>query len=121
MSRPTKEKRVNFTSTSLPEEGFNLPLPMNVEGVDSEGNNFNEETTLSYISHYGSSFWLSCSVPLGKELRLSINLPTKLSRDKPLQLIIRGEVIFIEKPKDASDRNRISLKFKNKYIISEKQ
>lgn len=121
MNNRAKNKIMNFSNSSFQEEGFNLPLPMNVEGIDSDGNEFKEDTTLSYISNYGSSFWLNHSVPLGNELRLSINLPPKLTEDKPLQLIIRGDVIFIEKPKDTSSKNRISVKFKNKYIISEKK
>ncbi len=40
------------------EKGFNLSLPTRVEGHDTEGNFFDEKTSLSYISHQGSSFWL---------------------------------------------------------------
>lgn len=103
----------------LIEDGFNLPLSTKVEGISAFGKNFEEKTVLSYISHHGSSFWLKNHVALGSELRLSVELPPKLSQDKNLKLIIRGKVIFVESPKNNHDGQRVSLKFENKYIISE--
>jgi len=103
----------------LIEDGFNLPLSTKVEGVTPSGKSFEENTVLSYISHHGSSFWLKNHVVLGSEMRLSIGLPPKLSEDKSLKLIIRGKVIFIESPKNSEGGQRVSLKFENKYIISD--
>jgi hypothetical protein len=99
------------------EEGFNLPLSMTVEGLDIAGNHFLETSQLSYISHNGSSFWLRTVVKEGSDLKLSINLPSSLSRDSSLKLIIRGKIVFIETPKSEDNKQRISLKFENKYII----
>ncbi len=50
-----EEKSIEQT---VKEIGFNLSLPAQVEGQDMEGNFFNEKTSLSYISHQGSSFWI---------------------------------------------------------------
>ncbi len=99
------------------EKGFKLPLPTLVEGKDLEGKQFAEETTLSYISHQGSSFWLKSRVAIGSQLKLSIDLPPKLSEDKRLKLIIRGRVAFIEITNSRDLRQRVSLKFENKYVI----
>lgn len=116
MNRKIPEE--NFRSIGFnQEEGFNLPLRMMVEGNDIAGNHFLENTQLTYISHHGSSFWLQTKVKEGADLKLSIDLPARLSQDTDLKLIIRGKIVFIEAPKSDSNRQRISLKFENKYII----
>lgn len=97
--------------------GFNLPLPTVVEGKDASGKPFREQTVLSYISHYGSSFWLITPVSLDQELKLIINLPPKLAPDKNLNLIIKGKTVFIEASKGKNQQQRVSLKFQSKYII----
>ncbi len=110
----TKKRKNN---TSINEAGFNLPLPTLVEGIDASGNKFQEKTVLSYISNSGSSFWLKTEVSSGIELRLTVDLPSKLSNDKELKLVIKGEVIFLESPKKENSKLRVSLKFNSKYII----
>ena len=108
----------NFRSIGFnQEEGFNIPLPMIVEGLDIAGNHFTENSQLNYISHHGSSFWLQTPVMEGADLKLTIDLPMNLSQEKDLKLIIRGKIVFIEAPKAEELRQRISLKFENKYII----
>lgn len=99
------------------EQGFSIPLQTLIEGEDTFGNEFYEKTVLNYISHSGSSFWMANSVPVGRELKLIIDLPPKLSEEKNLKLIIKGRVVFVEAPKDQDPRHRVSLKFENKYII----
>jgi hypothetical protein len=99
--------------------GFNLPLKTQIQGKDSSGQEFNEKTTLSYISHNGSSFWMANPVSEGSELKLVIDLPPKLSDEKNLKLIIKGRVVFVEASKDEELRHRVSLKFDNKYIIKD--
>jgi len=99
------------------ERGFNLPLRTRVEGQDEEGNQFNENTSISYISHYGASFWLNTPTALDRELRLVIDLPPKLAEDKNLKLIIKGRVLFLESAPDQNPKQRVTLKFESKYII----
>jgi hypothetical protein len=99
------------------EKGFNLSLPTRVEGQDMEGNSFNEKTSLSYISHQGSSFWLRTPISIGHDLKLIVDLPPKLSQDQNLKLIIKGKVIFVEAATDQIPKQRVSIKFENKYII----
>ena len=101
------------------EKGFKLPLPCFVEGTDSSGEKFRETTTLSFISYQGSSFWLAHSVSIGSELKLIIDLPSNLSEDKNLKLIIKGEVAFVEAFNGKDNKERVSLHFDNKYIIKE--
>lgn len=99
------------------EKGFELPLNTIVEGTDGFGNSFQENTVLSYISHQGSSFWLTTPVTIGSDLRLEIDLPEKLSPDKDLKMLIKGKVIFVETSKEDSNKQRITLQFENKYLI----
>ncbi len=100
-------------------KGFKLPLPALVEGKDLKGQSFQEKTTLSYISYQGSSFWLMNSVSVGSELRLIIDLPSNLSEERNLQLIIKGRVAFVEATNGKDAKERISLQFDSKYIIKE--
>lgn len=125
-SRHNKEKEASMVKKSSiedlnnlkkKEKGFNLPLYTLVEGTDVFGKGFNEKTTLSYISHNGSSFWLENSVPVGSELKIIIDLPPNLTKEKALKLIIKGKVVFIEALKDQNSRHRVSIRFENKYII----
>lgn len=115
----TRQKKERLLDTTLQENGFDMPLPTLVQGHDVSGGPFTEKTILSYISQTGSSFWLTTEVGMGSELRLTVDLPTSLADDKDLKLIIKGQVIFIEAPKNQNGRHRVSLKFENKYIIDE--
>jgi hypothetical protein len=101
------------------EYGFSIPLNTQIQGKDIKGEEFNEKTVLTYISHNGSSFWMANSVAEGSELKLIIDLPPKLSDEKNLKLIIKGKVVFVEAPKNEELRHRVSLKFANKYIIKD--
>ena len=105
--------------TTFQEEGFDMPLPTVVEGITASGDSFTEKTVLSYISQNGSSFWLTAELKMGGHLKLTIDLPSSLSEDKELKLIIKGTVIFLEAPKNQNGRHRVSLKFESKYIIDE--
>lgn len=115
MSRKVpKNDTVEFRSL---EKGFNLPLKMEIEGRDGFGRTFQEKSVLSYISHQGSSFWMMTPVTIGSELRLAIDLPDNLSDGGELKLIIRGKVVFVEADPDIPTRQRVSLRFENRYII----
>ncbi len=107
----------DFFEQTVKEKGFNLSLPTRVEGHDMDGNFFNEKTSLSYISHHGSSFWLRTPVSIGLDLKLTVDLPPKLAQDQNLKLIIRGNIIFVEAATDQIPKQRVSIKFENKYII----
>ena len=115
MTERIREDAIN--NMSLDNRGFNCPLSMIVEGNNENGFPFNEKTILSYISHHGSSFEMNTAVILGEPLKLTVDLPPKLSEEEDLKLIIRGRVVFIEQPDDPEAPKRISVKFDNKYII----
>lgn len=112
-----KISKSESTSFNPPEKGFKLPLKTIIEGKDGTGNSFTEKTVLAYISHNGSSFWMKTPVLIGSALRLTIDLPKNLSDDEDLKMVIKGKVVFVESSKDNSAKQRVSIKFENKYII----
>lgn len=107
----------NLSPNKQFEKGFELPLPALIEGKNRYGKCFREKTILSFISHQGASFWLTNSVALGSELKLSIDLPPNLSEGKNLKLKIKGKVAFIEATNGKKFRQRVSLRFENSYAI----
>lgn len=114
-----KSTAFDFRQLGYGEHGFSIPLNTQIQGKDTQGKDFDEKTVLTYISHNGSSFWMANSVAEGNELKLIIDLPSKLSDKKNLKLIIKGRVVFVEAPKNEDPRHRVSLKFENKYIIDD--
>ena len=118
MSRNTNRKIRAKNILGL-EKGFQLPLSTIVEGQDKSGKTFKEKTIPSYISQNGASFWLNHPVFLECPLKLISDLPPKLSQNKNLKLITRGQVIFIEAVNGKKTKQRVTMKFKNQYIIKE--
>ena len=99
------------------EKGFKLSLPMIVEGPDTVGSYFREETVLSRMSHIGALFPLSNPVSLGSRLKLAVSLPPKLSQGRDLKLIIKGTIALVEPFSGGEDRRQVSLRLENRYII----
>ncbi|MEW5901177.1 MAG: PilZ domain-containing protein, partial [Acidobacteriota bacterium] len=90
-----------------------------VEGRDASGKIFQENTVLFYISHHGASFNLHNPIILGAKLKLIIDLPPSLSEDKSLKLVINGKVALVEANQSHPAKQRVSLRFENKYFIKE--
>jgi len=99
------------------DQVFNLPFPTVVEGHDAIGRSFQEKTVLFYISHHGASFNLANAIALGSKLKLIIDLPPSLSDDQNLKLVINGKVVLVEANGSQYSRQRVSLRFENKYFI----
>ena len=110
------------TAQSRPggERGFNLALPMIVQGRDLSGRDFEEESVLDYMSHSQASFVLKNSVSRGSQLRLVVDLPPKLSEDQDLKLIIRGQVAILDRCHEGDASRRVSLTLESRYVIKPK-
>lgn len=102
------------------ERGFNLALPMIVQGRDLSGRDFEEDTVLDYMSHSQASFVLKSAVSRGAQLRLVVDLPPKLSEDQDLKLIIRGRVALLERRQEEDASRKVSLALESKYVIKPK-
>jgi len=103
--------------TDRKDQIFNLPLTTLVEGRNAAGKAFQEKTVLFYISHHGASFNLFNSIALGSKLKLIIDLPSALADDKDLKLVINGKVALVEANHSHPSKQRVSLRFENKYFI----
>lgn len=113
-----KSRKENSSKTqALDTKIFNLPLSIVVEGEDEHGHKFKEISALSYIGHQGSSFWIKTPILLGTELKLTIDLPPKLSEGKDLKLIIKGKVVAVDRKNNDGSQLRITIRFGTKYII----
>jgi hypothetical protein len=99
------------------ERGFEIPLPMTVEGTDARGRKFCEETVLSYMSHKGASFPLRALIAAGARLRLAISLPPRLAEDKALKMIIHGQAILVESAPEPGEPPRVSIRLESRYLI----
>jgi hypothetical protein len=99
------------------DSAFAFALPTVVEGLDSRGREFTEDTVLLQINHQGSSFHLKNPVAVGTRLRLVVDLPEKLSENKALKLMIKGRVVRIESLREGGTGQKITIKFDSKYVI----
>ena len=99
------------------ERGFRLNLPAKVLGRDASGREFEEETTVDFMSQAGASFELKTTVIQGGELKLLMSLPPKLSEDKELKLAIRGRIAYMERRQAQSGSTKIFLKLESRYVI----
>lgn len=106
----------DITSHMKRDQGFKLPLPTLVKGINALGKSFEERTEISYISHKGGSFWLKNPILFGSSLELNIDLPSKLGGEK-LKLFLKGKVVFIEAMNYQEFCQRVSLKFDNYFKI----
>jgi len=97
--------------------GFNMPLPMRVSGIDSQGKEFQESSVLSHISSEEASFFLKTRVDRQSLLKLVILLPPKLADGQQLKLVLKGKVISAEPVSGREDNKRIVLKLDSRYFI----
>jgi hypothetical protein len=99
------------------QRGFKLSLPLTVEGPDTDGGLFREETTLSYMSHVGALFPLRTPVAPGSRLKLAVALPPKLGEGKNLKLVIKGTIVFTEPGNEDGAPSQVSLRLESRYIV----
>lgn len=103
------------------ERGFKLSLPMTVEGPDPDGNFFQEETTLSYMSHQGALFPLRSSVALGSRLKLVVALPPKLGEGRVLKLVVKGTIVDVDAAVGDSGPPQVALRLESRYVIQSEE
>lgn len=100
-----------------PERGFKLSLPMTVEGPDSDGTFFREETLLSTMSHQGALFPLRSAVALGSRLKLVVALPPKLGEGRDLKLVVKGTIVDVEPGAGDGGAPQVAMRLESRYII----
>jgi len=99
------------------QRGFKLSLPLTVEGPDSSGALFREETILTYMSHVGALFPLKTPVSPGSRLKLAVALPPKLDEGRNLKLVIKGTIAFTEPGDEDGAPAQVSMRLESRYIV----
>ncbi|MBE0460876.1 MAG: PilZ domain-containing protein [Candidatus Aminicenantes bacterium] len=129
-SASKKTQTEKKTKTSIPntnasinrrrEWRFELPLTTEVQGKDTIGKTFKEETTLENISSQGAYFCLDSGVTVGSKLNLMIDLPTGLTEGKKVKLCLGGLTVRLEKPNKKGKQQGVAIRFKKEFkFISE--
>jgi hypothetical protein len=98
-------------------QAFTFPLSTLVAGINAKGQEFTEDTVLSFISHRGSSFYLKNSLDVGARLKLIIDLPEKLAEDKKLKLVLKGKVVMVDPLRERPAGQKVAVEFDAKYLI----
>lgn len=96
---------------------FSLTLPMTVSGLDTRGQEFQENSVLSTISSEQASFLLRTRVERKTVLKLVISLPPKLADGQPLALVIKGRVRNSEQVPGEPELRRVVLELDSRYFI----
>jgi hypothetical protein len=112
--RSTSQDKVRSGENS---PGFNMPLPMRVSGIDTQGKEFQESSVLAHISSEEASFFLKTKVDRQSLLKLVIPLPPKLADGQQLKLVLKGKVVSVESVSGNEDNKRILLKLDSRYFI----
>lgn len=78
------------------ERHFELSLPVLVSGTNAKGEDFEERTKIASISAQEASFWLKNKVTIGTNVNLSLDVPKTLVLESQLNLLLSGEVKYIQ-------------------------
>jgi hypothetical protein len=119
--KPDMLRRISTDTTPArrhaEQRGFKLSLPLTVEGPDSSGALFREETILTYMSHVGALFPLKTPVSPGSRLKLAVALPPKLDEGRNLKLVIKGTIAFTEPGDEDGAPAQVSIRLESRYIV----
>jgi hypothetical protein len=119
--KPDMLRRISTDTTPArrhaEQRGFKLSLPLTVEGPDSSGALFREETILTYMSHVGALFPLKTPVSPGSRLKLAVALPPKLDEGRNLKLVIKGTIAFTEPGDEDGAPAQVSMRLESRYIV----
>ena len=78
------------------ERHFELSLPAIIKGANAKGEDFQEKTKIASISAQEASFWLKSKVTTGTKVKLSLDVPKTLVLESHLNLLISGEVKYVQ-------------------------
>jgi c-di-GMP-binding flagellar brake protein YcgR len=90
---------------------FDLPLKTRVEGTLPQGKKFKEDSKIENISSGGAFFCLDSGVVIGSKLHLVIDVPSKITRGKKVQLRVGGITVRLEKPDRKGKKQGVAVRF----------
>ncbi|HEK85941.1 MAG: PilZ domain-containing protein [Candidatus Saccharicenans sp.] len=100
---------------------FEMPLSLKVSGTNLEGREFEEASTLSYISSEEASFLLETDVEPSSLLKLIIPLPDSLAEGQPLSLVLKGKVISMEPIMNKKNTKKVRIRLDSRYFIGREE
>lgn len=115
----TIDKAADLKKTTSPkqERYFELAVPAIVSGIDAKGEEFEERTTISSISSQEASFWLNKKVTIGTRINMSLQIPKTLILESHLNLLISGEVIFVQSETNNKKKQSVIIRLDRSYKI----
>ena len=99
------------------ERSFKLSLPTLVSGVDANGEQFRERTSIFSISSQNALFLLKSRVLIGSPLNLSLDIPKTLILEKRLNLQISGRVIIVRHENEGKKGQCVALQLNRSFKI----
>ncbi|MEE9502618.1 MAG: hypothetical protein V3V48_11120 [Candidatus Aminicenantaceae bacterium] len=107
----------NKTTAQKQERYFELSVPALVSGANAKGEEFEERTKISSISSQEASFWLKVKVTIGTRINLCLQIPKTLILESHLNLLISGEVVFVQTETDSRKKQLVIIRLDRSYKI----
>ncbi len=107
----------NKTIAQKQERYFELSVPALVSGANAKGEEFEERTKISSISSQEASFWLKVKVTIGTRINLCLQIPKTLILESHLNLLISGEVVFVQTETDSRKKQLVIIRLDRSYKI----
>jgi hypothetical protein len=107
----------NKTTVQKQERYFELSVPALVSGANAKGEEFEERTKISSISSQEASFWLKVKVTIGTRINLCLHIPKTLILESHLNLLISGEVVFVQTETDSRKKQLVIIRLDRSYKI----
>lgn len=112
-----KASAPNKTTAQKQERYFELSVPALVSGANAKGEEFEERTKISSISSQEASFWLNAKVTIGTRINLCLQIPKTLILESHLNLLISGEVVFVQTETDSRKKQLVIIRLDRSYKI----
>jgi len=105
------------TTTQRQERYFELSVPALVSAANAKGEEFEEHTKISSISSQEASFWLKAKVTIGTRINMCLEIPKTLILESHLNLMISGEIIFIQSEINDRKKQLVIIRLDRSYKI----
>jgi hypothetical protein len=99
------------------ERYFELSVSALVSGASAKGEEFEERTKISSISSQEASFWLKEKVTIGTRINMCLEIPKTLILESHLNLMISGEVIFVQAETNGRKKQLVIIRLDRSYKI----
>jgi len=99
------------------ERCFEISLPTTVKGVNTGGDEFEEQTEITSISSLHVAFWLKSKVIIGSQLNVCLEIPKTLILENHLKLLVSGKVSLVQADVKNKNGQLVSIQLDKAYKI----